>query len=364
MLPVALFVAVVYMVVACCLYFYQRRPSTLMLLTESSFLYHGDQILRRAGTEGSLGNDPKDYRALFGISPRSTADLWNRCRDSFPHGAEPKHLLWALLFLKTYSNENVLITLVGPVTRKTYRKWVWGIINAVALNVPAVVSDDDDVLTTMSIAVIIIIIVLPFSALIITADCHLLLVVLLIHILTLVDLKIRWENRFRHDRGRTCKATVDGTDFRIQQPHPFSKTWYSHKFRGPGLRYEVAVCIQTGDIVWINGPFKPGVWNDLMIFRRNLKARLGPGEKVETDAGYYDDVKVRTDSNIVSQADGRAKQNARSRHENVNRRLSQFSCLQQTFRHDLRKHKPVFGAVAVITQVAFESGSEPWQVRY
>ena len=80
--------------------------------------------------------------------------------------------------------------------------------------------------------------------------------------------------------------TVDGTDFRIQQPHPFNKKWYSHKFKGPGLRYEVAVCIQTGDVVWINGPFPCGKWPDLKIFQLRLKHMLGPEEKVEADDGY------------------------------------------------------------------------------
>ena len=78
--------------------------------------------------------------------------------------------------------------------------------------------------------------------------------------------------------------TLDCTDCLIYEPrNPFSKSWFTQKRKTAGLRYEVAVCIQTGDIVWINGPFKCGVWNDLMIFRRDLKWKLAPGEMVETD---------------------------------------------------------------------------------
>ena len=40
------------------------------------------------------------------------------------------------------------------------------------------------------------------------------------------------------DPGQRCKITVDGTDFRIQEPAMFDPKWYSHKFRGPGLRYK------------------------------------------------------------------------------------------------------------------------------
>ena len=181
----------------------------------------------------------------------------------------------------------------------------------------------------------------------------------------LCPFQIRWENRFRGDRGKTCKVTVDGTDFRIEEPTPFSTAWYSHKFNGPGLRYEVAVCIQTGDIVWINGPFKPGRWSDLSIFWRNLKQRLAPGEMVEADNGYRGEPNhARTADGFVSRADDRAKWTARNRHETVNRRLKQFGCLKQVWRHDRRRHNTVFAAVAVVTQLAFENGEPPFQVRY
>ena len=67
------------------------------------------------------------------------------------------------------------------------------------------------------------------------------------------------------DPNQRCKITVDGTDFRIQEPIPFNPKWYSHKFKGPGLRYEVAICIKTGCIVWVIGPFPAGEWPDRKI---------------------------------------------------------------------------------------------------
>ena len=77
--------------------------------------------------------------------------------------------------------------------------------------------------------------------------------------------------------------SVDGTDFKIQQPQIFDKKWFSHKFKGPGLRYEVALNIQTGDIVWSHGPFPPGAHTDLAIFLQGLAHKLKPGEKVKAD---------------------------------------------------------------------------------
>ena len=44
----------------------------------------------------------------------------------------------------------------------------------------------------------------------------------------------------------------------IAEPVPFSKDWYSHKFKCAGLRYELVTCIATGDIVSFTGPFPCG----------------------------------------------------------------------------------------------------------
>ena len=178
--------------------------------------------------------------------------------------------------------------------------------------------------------------------------------------------KILWENRFRNYTGKTCLVTVDGTDFLIVQPIPFSKRWYTQKFHGPGLRYEVAICIQTGDIVWISGPFRPGKMNDITIFRKGLKyLLLDAGEMAEADKGYRGEPNcIRLPGDYVSLSDKRAKDNARGRHETVNRRLKTFGCLQQRFRHAKKKHKYCFAAVAVCVQLAFENGELPFQVTY
>lgn len=159
--------------------------------------------------------------------------------------------------------------------------------------------------------------------------------------------------------------TVDGTDFRIEEPTPFDRKWFSHKFKGAGVRYEVAVCIQTGDIVWTRGPFPCGSWNDLKIFRSKMKNMQGTGEMVEADAGYAGEPgKVRVPGDYVSRVDRRAKKIARARHETVNRRLKQFGCLKQQYRHELRIHKFCFAAVVVCTQLSIEFGELPFQCNY
>jgi hypothetical protein len=70
--------------------------------------------------------------------------LWKRIlqknRGSMPRGASPKHLLWALHFLKDYGMEAVLTTFLMA-DEKTIRKWVWYMVEAIA-------SMDDDVVST------------------------------------------------------------------------------------------------------------------------------------------------------------------------------------------------------------------------
>ena len=58
--------------------------------------------------------------------------------------------------------------------------------------------------------------------------------------------------------------TVDRTDVHARMK--FAKTFLSHKFKGNGLKYEVGVCIRTGEIVWIHGPKRCGM-NDIQVAR-------------------------------------------------------------------------------------------------
>ena len=177
--------------------------------------------------------------------------------------------------------------------------------------------------------------------------------------------KIRWDNRLVNDNGSRCKVCIDGTDFRIQEPTPFSPRWFTKKFKSAGLRYEVGSCIQTGMIVWINGPFPCGEWPDLRIALDDIVYMLEGDERVIADKGYgghpeFFDCPWRHLDNAIQT--GR-KALVRARHECINRRFKQWDILQQTFRHSIYKHANVFRAVANIVQFLLEQ--EPtWQVEY
>jgi hypothetical protein len=182
-------------------------------------------------------------------------------------------------------------------------------------------------------------------------------------------------------KEKKCKITVDGTDCRIEEPkqsefiilklkregkhdHPYDPRFKSHKFGKAGLRYELGVCIRTGDIVWVNGPFPAGEWSDLKIYKLALRDMLDDGEWVETDNGYPGESTCRMKKQFVSKVDRKAKSSALSRHENINSLLKDFGCLKQMFRHELEFHGTCFAACAAITQMAFDAGEKPWQCRY
>lgn len=160
-------------------------------------------------------------------------------------------------------------------------------------------------------------------------------------------------------------TTVDGTDFPIYEPKPFSTKWYSHKFKGPGLRYEVCLSIQGGNIVHTNGPFPCGSWPDITVFRDQLINKLSRNEMVEADRGYRGEpTKIRLPGDCWTERDKAMKQRARACQESVNRRLRQFKILGTKYRHSLKNHRSVFRAVAVITQVNINTGNGLFFVDY
>ncbi len=166
------------------------------------------------------------------------------------------------------------------------------------------------------------------------------------------------------DNGSTCKITLDGTDCPIQEPIPFNPKWFSHKFKSAGVRYEVGLCIQTGWIVWVNGPFPCGRYPDLRIAREKIMSKISPGEKILADGGYRDGQVIMETPTGLNNSDQRMKQLARARHETVNCRFKIFSILRKLYRHKLNTHVSVFHSIATITQLAIEAGEPLFQLEY
>jgi DDE superfamily endonuclease len=176
--------------------------------------------------------------------------------------------------------------------------------------------------------------------------------------------QMHWERRYKKDNGSQCLVSVDGTDFEIQEPSPFSPKWFSHKFKGAGVRYEVAICIQTGEPVWINGPFPCGSWNDLRIARSALVDALDPGEYYLADGGYRDGNQWSVTPSGRHRFDDKQKSVVRARHETYNKRLKDWGALREVYRHKLDTHSQVFRAIANIVQIAISNGATLFEVEY
>ena len=159
----------------------------------------------------------RKIREFFGAPLVVIVDLWNRIgpvkRQTLD--AKPKHLLWALVFLHVYSTEEIHCRIIGTKDPKLYREWTWFMIERIAM---------------------------------------------------LKEEIIRLDRRFENaNEGATCLLTVDGTDVPVMEPWPFDSKWFSKKFNGPAVKYEVGVSIYNGFTCWINGPFVAST-NDSTIF--------------------------------------------------------------------------------------------------
>ncbi len=143
------------------------------------------------------------------------------------------------------------------------------------------------------------------------------------------------------------------------EPTPFDKKWYSHKFHGPGLRYEIGLSIYTGDIVWAYGGLPCGKWSDLKLARNTLIYALQPHEMVLADGGYNDPNYFRVPTR---NGDNLQIKQILARHETVNGRFKQFRCLKNTFRHDLFLHPRFFHAVVNVTQLMLQNGEPLYDI--
>ena len=86
-------------------------------------------------------NRERLFKQFFGLSPELTVVTWDVVNNPKIHPKIlPKHLLWTLLFLKQYGNEGMLSS-VAKVTPKTFRKWVWIVIDGLSSRYDDLVSN-------------------------------------------------------------------------------------------------------------------------------------------------------------------------------------------------------------------------------
>jgi hypothetical protein len=140
--------------------------------------------------------------------------------------------------------------------------------------------------------------------------------------------------------------------------------WFSHKLNHAALRYEIAIGINNGFIVWVNGPFPAGDWPDLNIARSSLIHFLYDNEFYIADGGYRDGQQWSVTPTGRHEFADRQKAVARSRHETINAKMKKWAILRNTYRHDITKHGKVFKAVANIVELRIETDSPTWEIEY
>lgn len=168
--------------------------------------------------------------------------------------------------------------------------------------------------------------------------------------------KISWTNR-HNPTGHQLRESVtnDGTDQRCMNQND-GNNWFSFKFRGPAVKYEIAIGILTGKIAWISKMYR-GAVHDITIFRENLlHMLLADDEKAVADKGYRGEpatIDLPDEGSIEWQ---RQKARARARHETCNRRFKTWNAIGTQFRHNINFHQACFHAVATITELQIENG--------
>ena len=175
---------------------------------------------------------------------------------------------------------------------------------------------------------------------------------------------MRWESRYVGDIGNLARVSVDGTDKPIEDPDPFDPELFSFKINSSGVRYEIGLCIMTGFIVWINGPFKPGPNPDLVIARQGLIYALDIGEYYSGDAGYYDGWEF---SLPKKYGPPEFQENAAAvcaRHETVNARYNICNIMTTKFRHGFERHGSVMSSLTNLVQLSLMSGNELYSIHY
>lgn len=169
-------------------------------------------------------------------------------------------------------------------------------------------------------------------------------------------LSSHWKSIWPSDFNST-DMNIDGTNFPIQEPLPFSSEWYSYKLNYEGFRCKVGLSIYSGDLVWANGPYKPGEFTDVMFFRDKLKYLLRRIESFVADNIYRDKKWAR--KGHFTGPEGMKVKRILFRYEIINSRFKQFVVLRMPFRNDISVHSAWFSAVLYISKAILDHENSP-----
>jgi hypothetical protein len=105
------------------------RPKGQDLLQLARVIWSRDpDQARSTQTEG------RDFREHFGCGVLVALSLWGLLLTTalLPDGGTLEHLLWTLLFMKTFAKQKSLCSLCGGIDPQTLQKWVKLFIEAIS----------------------------------------------------------------------------------------------------------------------------------------------------------------------------------------------------------------------------------------
>jgi hypothetical protein len=140
----------------------------------------------------------------------------------------------------------------------------------------------------------------------------------------------------------------------------FDTGLFAHKFKGPGLNYEIVLGIYTGQICRVVGPYKAGAMPDLKVSKEEgLVAKLRRHkEKCVGDGTYRNAVFINSGPGLPRELLDLIKV-VKARHETVNSRMKRcalFTC-NRAFRHDIEVHGISFHAITNLVEIEIETES-------
>jgi hypothetical protein len=118
-----------------------KKPRLAADVSTEEFKALGAEIMRRH-TAGAAEAFNTRWISYFGVEPEVCEDVWRRLDADEPDDwyAEPVHLLWALLLVKTYETEAVLTGICGGCHEDTFSKWAWHFLTKISYLEQEVVS--------------------------------------------------------------------------------------------------------------------------------------------------------------------------------------------------------------------------------
>lgn len=262
----------------------------------------------------------RQFHANFGLSKATIIILFGVLQSATSHGGFTlDHILWTFYFLKVYNTVDVS-AVHWKVDPKTYRLWVWKVIQTLFIY-----------LDTVSLFI------------------------------TFLIYKIDLNDRFDSETIMSINMALDGTECAVERPldNAIQRQYYSGKKRKHTIKYEIGVQLQTGKIVWLAGGV-PGSVHDITLYQTcGLKSHLLPGEMVLADKGYVgDDIMIHPFKSARTEEEKEFNATISSIRQVVEHtygRIKVFNFTQHKWRHDLDLHPMAFKVICHALNVEFES---------